>query len=288
MRARCRLKAAGTGRIGLACLAALLVSCADRPLVTTGAAGTTGTAGITGAGGAAGMGGTPGSPIWSETSSSIQVACFQFFAGSMHFAATRDQLSAAQLAMLSNMRAIDAVPSCIEDVMECSLSIEQADASTFTIDAIETNSHCDNPRKVVSYDTFSPFLGSLGCQYAKNLTYGSPATTPVRADARCFNGLFITDGATIRVGLEVDDATRAYRIELDSCVQPGRIGKLSFSLLDSDDVTVLGTSSAPADPGANGSCASVEQTFPHTGLFTLNVQVASGALPGGDLYLRFY
>ena len=272
MPARCRLKpAAGPGRIGLACLAALLVSCGESNL------------------GTGGTGGMSGTPIWNETSSSIQVSCFQFFAGSMRFAATREQLSAAQLAMLSNMRAIDALPSCVQDVMQCSLSIGQTDASTFTIDAIETNAHCQNPDKVVSYETFSPFLASLGCRYAKKLTSASSATTPLQADVRCFNGLFIsTDGGTIPIGLQVDDATRAHRIELDECVQSGRIGRLSFSLLDSDGVTVLGTSSAPADPGANGTCASLEQTFPHTGPFTLNIQVASGVLLAGDLYLRFY
>jgi hypothetical protein len=99
--------------------------------------------------------------------------------------------------------------------------------------------------------------------------------------------LFITTaGGTIEVALQVDDATRAHRIELDDCVQAGRIGKLAFSVLDSDGITVLGTSDAPADPGANGTCASVEQIFPHTGLFTLNIQVASGVMPAGDLYLR--
>ena len=82
--------------------------------------------------------------------------------GSMRFDATREQLSAAQLAMLSNMRAIDGVSACIADLMECSLSIGQTDGSTFTIDAIETNSSCQTPRKVVSYDTFSPFREAWG------------------------------------------------------------------------------------------------------------------------------
>ena len=283
---RHRLKpAAGPGAIGLACLGALLASCVERQLVTGGAAGAGGT---TGTGGAAGTGDMAGSPIWNETSRSIEVTCFQFFMGSMRFAATREQLSAAQLAMLSNMRAIDAVPPCVADVMECSLSIGQTDDSTFAIDAIELNSRCDDPRKVVSYDTFSPFLGSLGCQFAKNLSNGASATTAVRADVRCFNGLFIPSNAgTIPVNLQVDDATRAHRIELDACLQPGRIGKLSFSLLDSDGTTVLGNSSAPADPGANDTCASAEQTFPHTGLFTLKIQLAADVL-AGDLYLRFY
>ena len=141
------------------------------------------------------------------------------------------------------------------------------------------------------FKSFDPFLRSLDCQYAKDLTYGLPnPASPVRPDARCFNGLFTPagDGGAISVSLQVDDATPQYHIELDDCGQPGRVGKLSFSLRDSDGTTVLGMSGVPADTGRNGTCATRDQVFPHTGSFVLDVMVAPEFLPAGDFYLRFF
>ena len=63
---------------------------------------------------------------------------------------------------------------------------------------------------------------------------------------------------------------------------------MSFSLLDSDGTTVLGTSSVPADPGANGTCAALDQTFPHTGVFGLQIATEPGLLPADDFFFRFY
>jgi hypothetical protein len=233
--------------------------------------------------------GAPTAPVWTEASRSIEVGCFSFFQGSMRFAASREQLSPAQLDMLSSMTVIDAVAGCVGDVMECSLSVVQGDATTTTIEAIETDSACGTRSKVVSFETFDPFRRSLGCQYAQTLTSGpSAGALPVPADERCFNGLFTgSDGGTIPVVLQVDDATPVRHIELDDCAQSGRTGKLSFTLLDSDGATVLGTSSAPAAPGPNGTCAFLDQTFPHTGAFALDVSAAPGVL-AGDLSLRFY
>ena len=229
---------------------------------------------------------SPPGPLWTETSSSIDLTCSAFFQGSMRFAATRDQLSASQLDMLSRMTVVDGDPICIADGMGCSLTIVDA-AQTTMIDAIEDDSVCTNRRKVVSYETFNPFRTSLGCQYAKQAEI-VPQAVPVTADARCYNGLFTngSDGA-ITVTLGVDDASSPHRIELDDCAQPGRAGNLSFTVLDSDGATILGSSAAPVDPGPDGTCAALDLTFPHSGGFALEVAVASGTTPG-DLYLRFF
>ena len=47
-------------------------------------------------------------------------------------------------------------------------------------------------------------------------------------------------------------------------------------------------SGVPADTGQNGSCATRDQVFPHTGSFVLDVMVAPEFLPAGDFYLRFF
>jgi hypothetical protein len=237
---------------------------------------------------AAACGGDPAAPVWTETSSSIEVGCFAFFQGSMRFVASRDQLSSAQVDMLSSMSVIDAVPGCVSDTMGCALSVVQGDGSTRVINTNETDSACNTERELISFATFDPFRRSLGCQHAKDLTQSSSAR-PVPADERCFNGLFMnSNGGTGRVVLQVDDATPVHHIELGDCAQSGRIGKLSFTLLDSDGATVLGTSSVPADPGPNGTCAVLDQTFPRTGLFALDVAAEPGVMPAGDLSLRFW
>jgi len=235
----------------------------------------------------AACGGEPAAPVWTETSRSIEVGCGDFFEGSMRFVASRDQLSAAQVDMLSSMTIIDAVPGCVADTMECSLSVVQGDASTTMIRTIESDTACGTARKLVSFATFDPFRRSVGCQYAKNLTL-SPRAMPIPADERCFNGLFMSKVGIIPVVLHVDDATAVHHIELDDCAQSGRIGKLSFTLRDSDGTTVLGTSSVPADPGPNGTCAFLDQTFPRTGAFSLEVAVEPDVMPAGDLSLRFW
>ena len=96
-----------------------------------------------------------------------------------------------------------------------------------------------------------------------------------------------SDGGTIPIALQVDDATQAHRIELDECVQPGRLGKLSFSVWTTTDHGAR-SQRCSSGPGRERYLRVPEQTFPHTGVFTLNIQVASGLLPPGDLYLRFY
>jgi len=225
----------------------------------------------------------PATLLWNDSSQGIDVSCFALFQGSMRFRATRDQLSAAQLEMLSSLKVVDSNKTCIADGMGCSLSVAQADGTTRTMDAVEMDDTCGESRKVVSFASFDPFRRSLACRYAKY-----PDST-VTVDERCFNGLFTSgQGESIAVSLQIDQVARTHHIELDECADAGRLGKLSFSLLDSDGLTVLGTSSVPTDPGANGTCAALVQTFSHTGLFSLQIATEPGLTPAGDLYLRVY
>jgi hypothetical protein len=258
-----------TGRqVALGSLCGLLAACSSKPLDTTS---------------------PPGARVWTETSSSIEVGCFGFFQGSMRFVATRDQLSPSQLDMLSRMTVVEGDPTCFSDYMGCTVTVGDANGITTAIDSNESNIVCDRPRQVVSWETFNPFRLGLGCQYAKDLTgFGPDPTAPVTPDARCFNGVF-TSGTEdfITVTLGVDDTPPPYHIELDDCAQSGRLGKLWFTVFDSDGATVLGSSAAPADPGPDGTCAALQLTFSHSGGYPLEIGVAPDTLPG-DFSLRFY
>ena len=234
------------------------------------------------------MGGEPtAASIWNASSQSVDVSCFGYWIGSMRFVARRDQLSAAQLDMLSNLKAVDPMPGCADDGLACSLSVAQADGSTTTMTANQIDLACGGATKVISFASFTPFRESIGCWHAKSLTAEEPT---LNADERCFHGLFIGTGRAdpISVTLQIDDTTRTHRIELNDCAHPGRIGKLSFSLLDSDGTTVLGTSTVPADPGVSGTCAALDQTFARSGLFGLEIAMQPDLLPAGDLSFRFY
>src|SRR5436190_4344807 len=134
--------------IALACACGLLAACSSKPLDTTS---------------------PPGARIWTETSSTLEVSCFGFFQGSMRFVATRDQLSASQLDMLSGMTVIDGAPTCFSDYMGCTVTVGDAEGRTTEIDANESDVVCDRPRRVVSWETFNPFRLGLGCQYAKEI-----------------------------------------------------------------------------------------------------------------------
>src|SRR4051812_36415059 len=58
-------------------------------------------------------------PIWTDDSRVIDVSCFAFFQGSKRIRATRDQLSADQLAILSGLRLVSDQPICAEDTLTC-------------------------------------------------------------------------------------------------------------------------------------------------------------------------
>jgi hypothetical protein len=228
-------------------------------------------------------------PLWSDSSQSIDLTCFAYFQGSMRFAATRAQLSAEQLALLSGLRTVDAAPQCEEDGMDCQITIVQGDGQSVTMESTEGDPACGNPRKLISFETFEPFRQTIACQYAKDLTYAtSPEATPVLPDVRCYNGLFEGGPGNIAVALQVDDPSIPRYIELDDCDQPGRMGDFLFAVSDSGGATTLGASSPPAGPGVDHTCAWLPITFPHAGLFGLTVSVTGSPMPAGDFYLRFY
>jgi|GEM_PF-5836600 len=239
-----------------------------------------------GGGGAGGTGPVADASIWSDSSRSIDVTCGSYWMGSMRFVATRDQLTADQLAVLSNLKVVDALPQCIEDGFSCSITVGSADGSSVTMAAVEGDTSCRPPERLVSYATFKPFLDTLTCQYGRESVQPSPADDVIAPDARCFNGLFTTGSGDITRQIPVIDPGEPLRIDLDDCDQPGRAGKFSFTLLDADGTT-LGTSTAPLDPGSEHTCASLTVMVPGPTIATLLISV-NGAMPAGDLWLRVY
>jgi len=229
-----------------------------------------------------------GKPIWTADSSSIDVTCGSFWEGSMRFAANKDELTTEQLAQLSSLRLVEAVPTCLQDGRACRIVVTDAASQSSTYGAFQDESVCgpDAPRAVVSFAAFDPFRRGLPCRYAQP---GQPVTTtPLGPDARCFNGMFASyGGATIAVTLDVATAETPRHIELDDCDQPGRAGALAFTVLDADGTTVLATGSAPPAPGPNHTCVSATVTFPHSGRFPLSI-IAAPAMLAGDFSLRFY
>jgi hypothetical protein len=229
-----------------------------------------------------------GNPIWTADSRSLDVTCGSFWEGSMRFVANRDELTAEQLAQLSNLRLVESAPTCLQDGRGCRILVTDADGQTSSYGSFQDDSVCgpDAPQAVVPFAAFDPFRRGLPCRYALP---GQPVnTTPLGPDGRCFNGMFASyGGATIALTLEVATAETPRHIELDDCDQPGRAGALAFTVLDADGATVLATGSAPPAPGPNHTCVSATVTFPRAGQFPLNVTVAPAML-AGDFSLRFY
>lgn len=229
----------------------------------------------------------PSTGLWTASSQRLEVACFAFFRGSMRFEATRAQLSTEQLALLSDLRIVDAEPTCVPDTMDCQISVTDPGGNRATMHAITTDPACAHPRKLISFESFRPFLLGLPCQFALDLT--DPAyARPVAPDPRCFNGLYTQGlGAPISVLLTVGDPRPVRRIELDACGDPRLLDQLTFTLRDTDGVTPLASSAPPADFGPYGTCAALDTTFPGAGAFPLDVAIAAGSLTG-DFFLRFY
>ena len=247
----------------------------------------TGTAGNAGTAGAPGSGSSP-AVVWDSSSRSIDLICSSYFGGSMRFAASRDQLTAEQLALLTNLRVVKPDASCIEDSLSCGLTIVQGDGSTLAINSGYGDYGCGVSAPLVAFATLQPFLDTLSCRYSKEDFSSSTPDGVVTPDVRCFDGLFIGAGGEIDLQVPVTDATSRLHVELDDCDQPGRIGNIAFTIFDTDGTTVVGTSLVPADATPDGTCAALTTTVPHAGTLKLQVSITNNPMPAGDFWLRVY
>lgn len=233
-------------------------------------------------------------PIWTDQSQLIDIGCFAFFEGSKRIRATRDQLSAQQLDILSGMKMISPQPYCYADSNSCSVAITAADGTVASYTTEQMDSGCGKTQPVLSYATFAPFLETVPCLAGKEGQYGTsdggPALPMITPDPRCYNGIFTGGPGTTQRRLAVDDSSIARHLELDLCNDGHRTPALAHPQLLAPD----GTSPLPVvwvaeltDPGADGTCYRADYTFPGAGAYVLSIDIDAGFTPG-DFLLRFY
>ena len=233
-------------------------------------------------------------PIWTDQSRVVDVRCFAFFEGSVRIRATRDQLTADQLAILSGMTLIPPKDQCYEDTNACTVAISAADGTVATYATEATDSGCGSTKPVIQYASFDQFLHTVPCLAAKQAVYetadGGTNIPPLVPDVRCYNGVFTAPPNTVQRLLVVDDPSTPRHVELDSCNDAQRSPALLHpQLLEPDGTTPLPVvwSAVTGDPGADGTCYRADYTFAAAGAYVLRIDVDAG-FTAGDFYLRFY
>lgn len=236
----------------------------------------------------------PQQAVWDADSQRVDVSCGQEESGSTRFAADRAQLSATQLALLANLRVVDASSQCGADAESCRISVLQRNGTSASFDAVSGDFTCGAGRRMVSFASLAPFLATLPCRHSKDPVTGTAAEVPRPPDARCWNGLFVgaffdTNGTnTVTVPLSFPDATSTYQLELDQCASPNRVGKIHMQLLAPGTAGPVAVGKSVADPGPDQTCERLTATVPQPGTYSLSVVVDDGFLPLGDLFFRFY
>ena len=232
-------------------------------------------------------------PIWTADSHLVDVSCFGFFAGSKRIRATRDQLSADQLAILSGLTLVTPHPTCAEDTLSCSIAITAADGTVATYFTEQLDGDCGT-KPQISFASFNPFLQSFPCTSAKQSVGVSPdggaTLLSIPPDQRCWNGVFTAPPGTVQRLLAVDDPSIPRHVELDACNDAHRSPALLHpQLLAPDGTTPLPIVwvAVTTDPGADGTCYRADYTFPAAGAYVLSIDIDAG-FTAGDFFLRFY
>jgi len=244
-----------------------------------------------GPGGDAGLGGAGGSTpvvpatVWNDSSQSIDVTCSSYWTGSTRFVASRAQMTEEQLALLSKLVVVDSGGPCLADGFACSITIVQGDGTSLSIRSVEDDLTCQQSQPVVSYASFKPFADTWPCPSAQGPLRLSSADDTIAPDARCYQQLLTSGTGDLTRSISLTDVRTALHVELDDC-NPGPVGALSFKLLNADGTT-LGTSTAPADPGPNHTCAALATLVPLPETATVVVSV-SGATQAAAFWLRVY
>ncbi len=230
--------------------------------------------------------------VWNDQSRAIDVGCFAFFEGSKRIRATRDQLTAEQLAILSNLVTTSPNNQCYEDTTACTVAITATDGTVATYRAEQFDSGCDQPGPMISFASLSPFLQAVPCLSAKQGLLGpadaGPITPSVVPDAICWNGVFASPPQTVQRLLVVADPSIPRHLELDSCNNQYRSpAQVHPQLLAADGVTSLSVGTTVTDPGPDQTCWRLDYTFAAAGTYQLDIGLDQG-FEAGDFFLRFY
>jgi hypothetical protein len=229
------------------------------------------------------------SAVWTDQSRAIDVTCGGFYQGSKRIRATRDQLSAEQLDLLSALTLSTPEQQCILDGLSCGVAVTAADGRVATYISDESGA-CGQTRPKIPLRTLSLFLATVPCLFG-NQTFtttldGGVIPISVAPDARCFNGVATSHQPTTRF-IEVVDPSIPRHLELDACNdQTHSPSQVHPQLLGPDGQTALSAGMTVTDPGLDQTCWRLDYTFTTAGTYQLRISLDPGFL--NDIYLRFY
>jgi len=241
----------------------------------------------------------PMRPVWGAQGMSIASGtCGDDDVGAMQFTATRDQLSAEQLQLLSAMQEVpDPRPTCPTGQMQCFMQIFYDEGAPENWYARPSDGTCYNipneTERVISYSTFDPFRQTLGCWYSRQLTdavnaaAGGDGVLPVlEPSAICQHGLVVAAGATMTVGVDVP-AAGGRQMRLHFCNQVADAGRPDLQLRDSTGANILARGAVPGDTGTTGDCQAIEYDFSSPGTYLLRLIVPPTYPSSSTLFLSY-
>ncbi|HET7538457.1 MAG TPA: hypothetical protein VFK05_01250 [Polyangiaceae bacterium] len=254
-----------------------------------GSSGVAGEGGESGEGGAAGEGGYGGEcttfppelPPWSEYSQHLELYCFGYFQGPMLFSADRDQLSAAELAILDGFRRTEPIPDgCSSDPLNCEVAITSDAGEVIEYQANEGDAVCFNEAKpALARARVDALIAAVGCKFAQDFELAT--AEPLSPSAGCFHGLHPSN-APIHQRLSLPEANRRYHVEVAGCV-PGTLG---LELFGSDPSQPLAVGVPVAEPGPRRTCSAFELEVQAPLTADLVITPKAG-FESDDFYLNF-
>ena len=236
--------------------------------------------------------------VWDGHGESVSVTCGSPSAGSMSFEATRDQLSADQLGLLSAVTSLDQpAAGCVADGMDCRLSVHYSFPHPQGLWSARTgDGHCQGDASaVVSFATLDPFLQSLTCPYSKDLAAAaasaSTADLPLLQPGQtCATNINVTAaGGTYRLALAVPAptgaaASQSRHLELDNCSDRQGSSRVVAQLYDPTGTVLL----ANAAPLIDSSWSqAIDYAFAQAGTYILNVVVGPDTTPSQEIGIIF-
>jgi hypothetical protein len=231
----------------------------------------------------------PTRPIWGAQGSVAGGSFATGERGGFMFEATRDQLSAEQIRLLSEMQAVpNPAEFCMmeTETTVCFMRVIYYDNQVVDWRARPGDTTCTYDgtysEQLVSFASFEAFREALGCWHSNELSAAAdeaasgrgpvPALAP---SAVCQHGLVATPGQTTTVGLEVPDegaagSTRPRRIEVQF-LDPSTPVRLE--LYDPAGTTLLaqGTDTVPDPNDPSRPSRVIEHVLPAPGTYLLRV-----------------